>query len=142
VLRISAGNQHILLTADIKHKSEQRLLKEHTDKLPAALLVVPHPGSKTSSTAGFVSAVPQNILHSPPDIAIASNIKIRRYKTLRRLRRATAALGQEWRNLGRHGCKGLQVERYRNTHRRYWTHSPLHLEKHIGKPHCQVHRLT
>ena len=44
VLRISIGNQHILLTADIGKASENELLKKHPDKLPAVLLVVPHHG--------------------------------------------------------------------------------------------------
>ncbi|MEO8331940.1 MAG: DNA internalization-related competence protein ComEC/Rec2, partial [Gallionella sp.] len=57
VLRISTGDQHILLTADIEQPSEQRLLREHPGELPATLLVVPHHGSKTSSTDGFVTAV-------------------------------------------------------------------------------------
>ncbi|TAN84336.1 MAG: DNA internalization-related competence protein ComEC/Rec2, partial [Gallionella sp.] len=56
VLRISIGNQHILLAADIEKKSEQRLLGEHADQMYTSLLVVPHHGSKTSSTFEFVAA--------------------------------------------------------------------------------------
>jgi competence protein ComEC len=56
-LRISTGNESILLAADIEKTSEARLLQLHSDKLPAALLVVPHHGSKTSSTPEFVAAV-------------------------------------------------------------------------------------
>ena len=57
VLRISSGTHSILLTADIEKGSEARLLRLHADKLPATLLVVPHHGSKTSSTEAFVQAV-------------------------------------------------------------------------------------
>jgi len=57
VLRISSGAHSILLTADIEKKSEIRLLRDHPDKLRSTLLVVPHHGSKTSSSPDFVSAV-------------------------------------------------------------------------------------
>ncbi len=57
VLRISTGGQHIPLTADIEADSETQLLREHPDKLPAALLVVPHHGSKISSGFAFIAAV-------------------------------------------------------------------------------------
>jgi len=56
VLRISIGEQRILLTADIEKKSEARLINEHADKLFTTLLVVPHHGSKTSSTLEFITA--------------------------------------------------------------------------------------
>jgi len=56
-LRISVGAHSVLLAADIEKESEKRLLLQHADKLPATLLVVPHHGSKTSSTQAFVTAV-------------------------------------------------------------------------------------
>jgi len=127
VLRISAGNQHILLTADIEHESEQRLLKEHADKLPAALLVVPHHGSKTSSTAGFVSAV-------SPEYAVFTTGYRNRFghpnqEVLKRYADNGAQLlrsDEDGAILVEMDTRGLQVKRYRNTHRRYWTHSPPH----------------
>ncbi|MDO9052843.1 MAG: DNA internalization-related competence protein ComEC/Rec2, partial [Gallionella sp.] len=57
VLRISTGNQHILLTGDIGKRSEQRLIKAHPDQLAASLLVAPHHGSASSSSVAFVAAV-------------------------------------------------------------------------------------
>ena len=59
VLRISNGRQTALLTGDIEAPQERRLLEspEWAGKLRADLLLVPHHGSKTSSTAGFLQAV-------------------------------------------------------------------------------------
>ncbi len=57
VLRISSGTHSVLLASDIEKTSEARLLKTYANKLPATLLVVPHHGSKTSSSPAFVQAV-------------------------------------------------------------------------------------
>lgn len=57
VLKISTGAHSILLTADIERKAEQQLLQHYAHQLPSTLLIVPHHGSKTSSTADFVAAV-------------------------------------------------------------------------------------
>lgn len=57
VLRIDAGGTAALLPGDISEIIEARLLREQPAALPAALLVVPHHGSRTSSSAEFVAAV-------------------------------------------------------------------------------------
>ncbi len=57
VLKISVGAHSILLTADIEREAERQLLQHYAHRLPSTLLVVPHHGSKTSSTADFVAAV-------------------------------------------------------------------------------------
>jgi competence protein ComEC len=56
VLRIDAGNDALLLTADIEAEAERALLRSE-EPLEASILVVPHHGSKTSSTPDFVTAV-------------------------------------------------------------------------------------
>ena len=126
VLRISIGMQHILLTADVEKETELQLLKLHPDKLPATLLVVPHHGSKTSSTDDFIAAVHpayavftvgyrNRFGHPKPEVA-------QRYAdhgaTLLRSDEDGAILVEM-------DAQGLQLERYRKTHRRYWTHTPL-----------------
>lgn len=52
VLRLCYGKRSILLTGDIDRTREQCLLKEGLG--PVDVLVVPHHGSKTSSSSGFV----------------------------------------------------------------------------------------
>ena len=124
VLRISIGKQHILLAADIEKESERQLLREHADKLPAALLVVPHHGSKTSSTDEFVSAV-------SPDYAVFTAGYRNRFghpkeEVLQRYAGSGAQLlrsDEDGAILVEMNAHGLQVERYRRTHRHYWTHT-------------------
>jgi competence protein ComEC len=56
VLRISNGAQTVLLTGDIEKQQEQKLAASDVD-LKADLLLVPHHGSKTSSSEAFLDAV-------------------------------------------------------------------------------------
>ena len=57
VLRISAGGRTMLLTSDIEAVSEMALLAAQPAGLAAEVMTVPHHGSKTSSTPGFIAAV-------------------------------------------------------------------------------------
>jgi competence protein ComEC len=57
VLRASTAGGAVLLSGDIGHAAEKALLRRQPDKLRAELLVVPHHGSKTSSSPAFVAAV-------------------------------------------------------------------------------------
>jgi competence protein ComEC len=88
VLRIAAGNRRLLLTGDIEGPSEADLLAQGA-ALAADVVVVPHHGSRTSSTVEFVAAV-------APDVAIfAAGYRNRfghpRAEVLARYRRAGAA---------------------------------------------------
>jgi competence protein ComEC len=131
VLRISVGDQHILLTADIEKDSERQLLEDHFDKLPAALLVVPHHGSKTSSTARFIAAVHPGYAvftvgyrnrFGHPDQHVVQRYTDIGSKLLRS--------DQDGAILVKMDAHGLELERYRNTHRRYWMQSaqPANME--------------
>ncbi len=57
VLKISAGHHALLLTGDIEAAAEAHLVKTERGRLSADVLVAPHHGSDTSSTAAFVRAV-------------------------------------------------------------------------------------
>ncbi|MBA3022779.1 MAG: DNA internalization-related competence protein ComEC/Rec2 [Gammaproteobacteria bacterium] len=125
VLRISVGERHILLTADIETASEARLLQLHPDKLPADLLVAPHHGSRSSSSPAFVAAVdPQHVIftagyrnrfhHPHPEV-------IRRYMEqgshiLRSDRDGAITIDLD--------TSGIKLDAYRHSHRRYWSPVP------------------
>ncbi|WP_431102489.1 DNA internalization-related competence protein ComEC/Rec2 [Roseateles noduli] len=58
VLRVEAAGRRVLLTGDIEAPQEARLVRdEGGDGLRSEVLVVPHHGSRTSSTVAFVGAV-------------------------------------------------------------------------------------
>ena len=56
VLRVGNGRAHVLLAGDIE-KAQEALLAERPEGLRADLLLVPHHGSKTSSSEDFLDAV-------------------------------------------------------------------------------------
>jgi competence protein ComEC len=123
VLRISIGARAILLTGDIERYSEARLLQQHRDKLSADVLIAPHHGSKSSSTDEFVAAVlPNHVVftagyrnrfnHPHPDVQqryLDSGAELLRSDD-------DGAIMIEM------DARQIRLERYRKTHRRYWTH--------------------
>ncbi len=57
VLRVQGSSASALLTGDIEAAQEAALLQRSPDALRADVLLVPHHGSRTSSTSGFIAAV-------------------------------------------------------------------------------------
>jgi competence protein ComEC len=123
VLRISIASQHILLTADIEKEAERQLLAKHADKLSATLLVVPHHGSKSSSTGEFIAA-------TLPDYAVFTvGYRNRFGHPKEEIVQHYADSGAELLRSDEDGAilvemnqQNFKVERYRKTHLRYWTH--------------------
>ncbi|HUX90791.1 MAG TPA: DNA internalization-related competence protein ComEC/Rec2 [Gallionellaceae bacterium] len=121
VLRISNGKNSVLLTADIEKNAERRLLELHPDKLDSTMLVVPHHGSKTSSTTAFVAAV------HPRYAVFTSGYRNRFGHPKEEVVERYHAAGSELLRSDEDGAilvemegEHLHVERYRKTHTRYW----------------------
>ena len=57
VLKVQAGIQSVLMTGDIETKSENDLIQRVPQALASTMLMVPHDGSKTSSSEAFIAAV-------------------------------------------------------------------------------------
>jgi competence protein ComEC len=57
VLRVATASAAALLTGDVEARAEGEMLARDRGRLRADVLLVPHHGSKTSSTAAFVDAV-------------------------------------------------------------------------------------
>lgn len=121
VLRISNGRQTALLTGDLEAAQEQRLLRDQT-VLKADILLVPHHGSKTSSTPEFLDAVKPRIAivqagyrnrfqHPVPEIM--ARYQERNVQVINSPR-CGAAL---W-----HSAEPQNVSCQRETHKRYWHH--------------------
>jgi competence protein ComEC len=66
VVRVTSGEGRALLTGDIETRSEIELLRHDPGALRAEVLVVPHHGSISSSTAAFIGAVaPEAAVFTP-----------------------------------------------------------------------------
>ena len=120
VIRVEAGKSSALLAADIERLSEMNLAERGVLD-PADVLVVPHHGSKTSSTAGFLSAVRPKLAVIPvghrnryghPHGEVLARYRGMGIPVLRTDRAGAVSVVM--------GEGGLVVETARETERRYW----------------------
>ncbi|CDG82826.1 DNA internalization-related competence protein ComEC/Rec2 [Janthinobacterium agaricidamnosum] len=122
-LKISVAGQSMLLAGDIEAVQEAQLLMRARDQLAADVLLAPHHGSGTSSTAGFLAAVHPGLAifqvghrnryqHPKPEV-------YQRYGELGIRRLRTDESGALTLRFGA-GSAGIEVEEYRREHRRYW----------------------
>jgi len=121
VLRIAAGGKRMLLTSDIEARDEAALLQRDPAALKADVLLMPHHGSRTSSTPAFIAAV------GAPEVVIPVGYRNRfGHPKADVVERYTAAGGNLWRT-DRDGAlrvvlgsEGVRLGAWRNEHRRYW----------------------
>lgn len=125
VLKISNAKQQVLLVGDIEKQQEAQLLSRYPQALNATLLLVPHHGSKTSSSAEFLDAV-------QPSLAIVQSGYRNRYghpaeSVMQRYAErqiqvvATPECGAVyWQSVNAH-----QVRCNRQVQQRYWHHKVL-----------------
>ena len=65
VLHISGPGGSVLLSGDIERHAEVELVNRYADKLAAGVLLAPHHGSATSSSAEFIAQVnPREVIYS------------------------------------------------------------------------------
>ncbi|MCL5668753.1 MAG: DNA internalization-related competence protein ComEC/Rec2 [Gammaproteobacteria bacterium] len=120
VLKITSRYGSVLLPADIEAEAERALL-ERDANLRADILVIPHHGSKTSSTEEFIDAVKPEIALIPagyrsryrhPHPTVVARYRQRGIRLLDSPAQGAIHI--------RLGANGTRVSGYRNTHRRYW----------------------
>ncbi|HTQ76955.1 MAG TPA: DNA internalization-related competence protein ComEC/Rec2 [Burkholderiales bacterium] len=122
VLRVSAaGGGTALLAGDIEKPAEARLLAEATGALRADVLLVPHHGSRTSSSAAFLAAV------HPAVGVVAAGYRNRFGHPSAEVLARYAALGTVVHRTDLEGAvtallsaQGVRVLTERSARRRYW----------------------
>ncbi len=123
VLLVEAGEKRILLSADIEKSAERRLIREYGATLQASVLVAPHHGSKTSSSAGFLDTVkPEYVLipvgyrnrYRMPHRSVMARFRQRGIRILQSFRSGAISL-----RAGQKNSK-LEVVEYRPQAQRYW----------------------
>lgn len=122
VLRIVAGRHVLLLPADIEAKSERELLARDADALRADVLIVPHHGSRTSSTSGFVAAVQPSV--AVFTVGYRNRFRHPRPEVVERYRAMNAQLLQSDTDgaitITAPGNGPLEIVAYRKQNPRYW----------------------
>lgn len=125
VLRISNEAASLLIAADIEAMVESKLISDYGDGLSSDVLIVPHHGSKTSSSQVFIEQV-------RPDYALVSAGYRNRFRHPRPdIVERYQALGVEVMNTAVSGAisiyfddeSGISVPKsYRNQYHHYWNH--------------------
>ncbi len=127
VLQIEVAGRSLLIPGDIDKSVEQRLIEQDPDRLRSDLVIVPHHGSRSSSSSGFIRAV-------SPGYALVSSGFRNRYgfpaaEVVKRWRSAgakllnTAELGAIELEIAADGVISVPVY-HRLRRMRYW-HKPL-----------------
>ena len=129
VLKVSGLGGSVLLTGDIEKPIEKLLLKSSADKLHSDVLVVPHHGSKTSSSRKWLQAVNPKIalfaVGYRNRYRLPSKDIVQRYRELSAKQSiqilSTASSGAI--SLRFRADEGVTVnDQYRKNRSRYWNH--------------------
>jgi competence protein ComEC len=127
VLRVEAADGRVLLLpGDIESRIEQQLLRQRYRQLAADILVAPHHGSRTSSSAEFVEAVKPDYVLFP--VGYRNRFGFPRPEVVERYR----AIGARMLDSAESGAiqlrveagKPLQAVAYRQHSKRYWNTKP------------------
>ena len=125
VLRVETASARVLLTGDVEARSERAMLARDPLALRADVLVAPHHGSTTSSTAPFIAAVQPAI--TVFTVGYRNRFGHPRAEVVRRYVEQGSRILRSDRDgailleLGHAGM--MTIELQRNRYRRYW-HDP------------------
>jgi competence protein ComEC len=123
-LRVSNAAGSILLPGDIQKGAERYLVAQRRELLDSDVVVAPHHGSNTSSSAGFVAAV------TPRYALISTGYGNRHGFPKEQVVRRWHGVGAEVISTAESGAVEIRLQndgtisaprRYRLLHRRYWT---------------------
>ena len=129
VLKVWNRSGSVLIAADIEKKAELELVEKYTGLLNSEVLIVPHHGSKTSSSVSFLNNVkPETIIYSAgylnrydfprPEI-------IERYSRYNTEQLNTAETGHIWLKFDHDGLKIGPIS-YRQENHRYWQRAGIY----------------
>ncbi|MFA7351644.1 MAG: DNA internalization-related competence protein ComEC/Rec2 [Methylotenera sp.] len=128
VLKITSASGSLLLTGDIEKSVEATLVEQDSNQLKSDVLIAPHHGSKTSSSASFIAAVAPGMViftsgylsrfkHPAPDV-------VERYQAFNSTMFRSDYHGAiEINYLG--GTSAIEALSWRSQHKRYW-HDHFH----------------
>ena len=110
-----------LLTGDIEADGERGLLNRHGARLRHEIMLAPHHGSASSSSAPFLAAVQPRYVVFP--VGYRNRWRFPAAAVVERYRRQSAEIFRTDRDGAvtlRVDGSGIGAERYRRTHRRFW----------------------
>ena len=132
VLKVEGEGGSVLIPGDIERQVETRLLQHSRDRLAADILIAPHHGSNSSSGMSFIEAI------SPEIVIFAAGYRNRYQFPKQQIVARFAMLGSKMYTSGHTGAIRIlvhpqlgitAVESYRDSHRKYWNHSPRSFAK-------------
>ena len=125
VLKVSAGGRSMLLTGDIEKPAEAELVHRGAAALASDVLLVPHHGSRTSSSAEFLAAVHPAAAVVPvgyrnrfrhPNAGVMERYAAMNVRIFRTDRDGAVTIGLS--------NESLNIEGERQKRRRYWHDAP------------------
>ncbi len=124
VLHVASKSGAVLFTGDIEKRVERQLLNKYGKQLAADILIVPHHGSKTSSSSAFINTIDPKIslfsLGYKNRYKFPNNEVIKRYELLSSDLIQTDKTGAITINLTEKD--GIVVTKYREKAGKYWHH--------------------
>ncbi|RYV01822.1 DNA internalization-related competence protein ComEC/Rec2 [Shewanella sp. OPT22] len=120
VLKVTDGDQSVLLTGDIEKYAERELLKLGLD-LNSTVMLAPHHGSKTSSSEAFIAAVKPEVVLAAAGYqnhwGFPKSEVVKRYKLFSDKIYVSGNSGQVTLTFN---ASGLEIKQYRTDIAPYW----------------------